>query len=478
MKKIGLISLLALLVGIIIIGCGGNSKQDPIPPIPTNGYLLTNVTTPFDIGFAGQEKDFHVQLLKDGLPSTGEAIKVAGLPSEYGFVTPAVATTDDSGYAQFHYKASDPLTNGLYQLALIHNDEENLTTYTYLDINVQEGSLPFDYKFINETTPVIISRSGETKVISAELVDSENNPVVDKTVSITPPETGYGSIDPRSTVSNFYGGVFFNYTAPSDLRGLTSTSLVMSFTEHGNTITQNIDILFERIEYRFENPSTPILISQAGQKEQISVYLMDENNEPVGGKTVSATALDRRYGTLDALQDITDFGSGIAIFDYTAPDDIRGLGSTTVALSFTDEFDHTIIQNIEIRFNDTNNYKLINARNPYDILSATGPTEFDIQLTNNGLPVIDPRPCTTDTSTVSVDCVMPYSIDRSFGRFQGIDTSGDQSRSDGYVYYEYLAPAPGDKASNGEETTFTVIYIDKNGITVAESESILLRMRY
>ena len=113
------------------------------------GLPWTSVTSPFTIGFAGQEEDFHVQLLKNGLPVTGEEIKVAALPAEYGFVTPAVVATDESGYAQFHYKAADPLTNGLYQLALIHTDEENLTTYTYLDINVEEGSTPFGYYFAN-----------------------------------------------------------------------------------------------------------------------------------------------------------------------------------------------------------------------------------------------------------------------------------------------------------------------------------------
>jgi hypothetical protein len=73
---------------------------------------------------------------------------------------------------------------------------------------------------------------------------------------------------------------------------------------------------------------------------------------------------------------------------------------------------------------------------------------------------------------------MPYAIDRRFGRFQGIKSSGDQGNSDGYIYYKYLAPDPSDKAANGENTTFRVIYIDSLGITQAESEPISLRMRY
>lgn len=334
-----------------MIGCGSNSKLDPIPPIPTNGYLLTNVTSPFVIGFAGQEKDFQVQLLKDGLPVSGETVMTVSLPAKYGFLAETSVATNAGGYAVFHYTAADPLIDGPYQLALIHDDEDEVRTVAYLDINIEKGSLPFDYKFINATSPIYISRSKQEEYIHIELVDKDNDPVSDKTLTITSPETGYGSIDPRiTTSSSFFGEARFKYTAPQDLRGLSSTTVTISFEEHGNAITQDIEIVFRAPEYRFQNPSTPILINQAGQQEQISVYLMDENNKVVGGKLVTITPLESRYGSVDPLQTHTAADTGKATFNYTAPDDITGLGSTTVTLSFMDEFDHTITQNIEIRF--------------------------------------------------------------------------------------------------------------------------------
>ncbi len=492
MKKTGLIALFALFVTVIMIGCGSNSKSDPLPPpAPTSPYMLTNVTSPFDIGYASQEQDFQVQLLKDGYPAVGETVSVGYLPANFGFVSNATAETDAGGYATFKYIAADSLTDGVQSLEIYHEfipdseggSEDDLETFisvAYLSINVQNGSTPFDYKFINATSQIIINNSGDQEQISIELVDINNEPVAGKTVTITAPETGYGSVDPRSSITNAVGGANFTYTAPNDVRGLTSTTLTVSFSEHGNETTQDIQIIFQSAGYRFENPSTPIMITAPQQAEVISVYLMDENNKPVSGKTVSITPLDSRYGIVDPLQMSTGgFGvAGEARFNYTAPDDIRDLGSITATISFTDEFDQTITQDILIQFGGTNNYQLVNAKDPYYVYSAIQTDMFDIQLINNGLPVISPRACVTDTTNVTTDCVMPYAIDRRFGRLQGIASSSGQGESDGYVYYNYLPPTDDEKAANGEDTTFTVIYIDINGVVMAESAPVTLRMRY
>ncbi|RLA68808.1 MAG: hypothetical protein DRG30_10820, partial [Epsilonproteobacteria bacterium] len=349
----------------------------------------------------------------------------------------------------------------------------------YLAINVQDGSTPFDYKFINATSQIIINNSGDQEQISVELVDTNNEPIAGKTVTITAPETGYGSVDPRSSITDAIGGANFTYTAPNDVRGLSSTTLTVSFSEHGNEISQDIQIVFQSAGYRLENPSTPIMINAPQQEEEISVYLMDENNEPVAGKIVSIAPLDAKYGSIDPLQTLTQIefpNTGKATFMYKGPDDIRGLGSATTALSFTDEFGVTITQNIVIQFENTSNYQLVNAKNPYYVYAPDQTDTFDIQLINNGLPVLSPRACVTDTTNVTTDCVMPYAIDRRFGRFQGID--GSTGQGDGYIYYNYLAPSDDEKAVNGEDTTFIVIYIDALGIVVAESDPVTLRMRY
>ncbi len=314
-------------------------------------------------------------------------------------------------------------------------------------------------------------------------MNENNEPVSGKSVSITPLDSRYGTIDPlQTTTAN--GKAVFNYTAPNDIKGLTSTTATISFTDEFDvTIIQNIVIQFsiEPNNYKFVNPTTPLAIKSPRQVENISVFLMDQDNEAVDGKIVSISPLDTKYGNITPLQSKTS-GDGEATFAYTAPDDIRGLGSTTAVISFTDNFGQTITQNIVIQYTNTNNYRLVNPKNPYYIYSENEPSIFDIQLIDeNGLPVLNARPCETPESTVTVDCVIPHAIDRRFGRFEGIYTPRDPDEPldvDGYIYYRYVAPSPDEKAANGEDTTFTVVYIDEYGNIVAESESITLRMRY
>jgi len=54
---------------------------------------------------------------------------------------------------------------------------------------------------------------------------------------------------------------------------------------------------------------------------------MDKNNILTPGKVVSITPIDSKYGSIAELTSITDT-SGKATFNYTAPTDLTGLGST------------------------------------------------------------------------------------------------------------------------------------------------------
>ncbi|MEA3491013.1 MAG: hypothetical protein U9R27_03855 [Campylobacterota bacterium] len=487
MKKIALASIITLLIGFIMMGCGSNTKTDPLPPPPpASPYMLTNVTTPFDIGYAGEQKEFQVQVLKDGYPISGESVNIGYLPANFGFVDSATAISNEAGYAIFNYTAADPLTNGVQSLELIHEsikepeegdteeDIEILTTIAYLTINVVEGSSEFGYKFVNATTPINVTGAGQSSEISAYLMDKDNVLLPGKLVSMTPMDPKYGSITSLTTFTDGSGKASFNYTAPADLTGLGSTSVVMSCTEFGQTITQKIDIIFERTGYRFINVTTPIVINQGVQTAVISANLIDENNQGVPGETVNITPVANGYGMVTPGSTTTD-NAGKAIFNYEAPLHLTGLTSTSVTMSYFDGVG-TVSANVEIQITgggDTG-YQLVNAKDPYYVYAADQTETFDIQLIKNGQPVLDARTCSTDTSTVTKDCVIPYAIDRRFGRFQGIGASS----GDGYLHYGYVAPDDAEKAANGEDTTFLVKYIDENGMVAVVSDPITLRMRY
>jgi len=119
----------------LVTACGSNSKENP--PTPEGPYKLTNLTTPFTIGYAGEQKEFQVQVLKDGNPISGETVSVGFLPASFGFLDSATAISNDSGYAVFKYTAADSLTNGTQSLELIHKSiEDGSITTTELIINL------------------------------------------------------------------------------------------------------------------------------------------------------------------------------------------------------------------------------------------------------------------------------------------------------------------------------------------------------
>jgi hypothetical protein len=482
MKKTALISIFTLLLSFIIIGCGSNTKRDPIAPtVPGEGaYELTNVTSPFNIGYAGQQSTFQVQLVQGNIPVSGEIVSAVSLPASFGFIDTTSVTTNDGGYAVFNYTAADPLTNGTYPLELIFDDKNGSIAKTYLNINVEEGTIPFNYQFVATTTPINVTEVSQALSINTYVMDQDNKPQEGKLVSASPLSTQFGTITPLSQLSDKSGLVSFTYQAPSDLTGLSSASTTLSLTEGANSISQKVDIIFKGSGYSLTSITTPIVINQGGQKAEISGYLVDENGVGVAGQSVNITPPPSNYGTVTPSTAATD-GAGKAIFAYEAPLHLTGLSGTTLTMSYFDGT-QTVSANVDIQISGGGavGYQLTNAKNPYYINAANQTDLFDIQLTKNNFPVLGVKPCTTSENTLSKECVAITSLDRRFGGFIGTTPDPDlgQVAIDGYVYFKYVAPSDSDKAANGEDTKFIVEYIDDNGQVVATSEPILLRMRY
>ncbi len=471
---------MTLLTSLFIIGCGSNTRKDPITlggdsnkAVTENGYELTNVTSPFNIKHPGQQKTFQVQLVQDGIPVSGEKVSATSLPSTFGFIAKSTVTTNDGGYAVFDYTAADPLTNGSVPLDLIYDDNGSKTTAT-LTINVQESTVPFDYKFVGTTTPVEINQVSQAVSITSYLLDKNNNPQKGKLVSIAPLDVKYGSISPIASLSTDTGLVVFNYTAPADLTGLSSASTVMRFTEGDNSISQAVEFVFQGSGYRFSNATTPIVINNAGQTEEISVYLVDESNVGVAGQSVSISPVPTGYGSVTPGTATTD-EAGKATFQYTAPDYLVGLTGTQLTLSYFDGT-ATLTTHVDIQINSegATGYILTNAKDPYYVHSSEESELFNIQLVKDGSAVLGAQAC-QPADGISKDCVSITALDRRFGSFTGTIPT---VISDGYVYFSYVAPADAEKASNGEDSTFTIEYIDENGKVVATSAPITIRMRY
>jgi len=556
-----------------------NVKESDAPIEGESIYSLENVTNPFLVTYVGQEKTFRVQVLKEGVPTAGEMVYIASLPSEYGTITNASATSDESGFANFDYIANDPLTNGTYDLELFHADVNGSKVSAVLNMEINEGAVEFNYQLtnpstpitlvetnqlgeisvylvdengigvaektvnisildraygtvestvsttdasgkanfaytgassltglsstqvtlsftengittsqtvdivvenksyalVNVTTPIVLTEVSQEGEITAYLVDSDGIGASGKTVNISILDTAYGSVSSTVSTTDESGRASFSYTGASSLEGLTTTQATLSFTENGVTISQVVTIIVDKgFNYNLVNPTSPLIVETVDQESTLSVHLIDDQGVGVAGKTVNITTIDRNYGLITPSSATTD-EAGKALFTYSAPDSLDNLTSTKATLSFS-ENGLTIYSEIEIQVipkGVDSDYQLVNAKTPVSIIESEQTVVIDVQLTLDGLPVIDARPCDAE-NTVVVDCVIPESIPRSYGR---ITDAGGSTSTDGYVYYNFLAPNESEKADVGTEHTFNIIYIDQYGDTAA-STPITIEMNY
>ena len=426
----------------------------------TFDYKLVNLTTPLMVTTPLQESSITVQLVnKLNHPIVGKDISITALDVKYGSITPAIAKTDVSGTATFKYTGPESLL-GL-------TTTQSTVTFTENGVSVSETltiamALDFDYKLANLTTPIMVKTPSEKQNITVQLIDKNNQGIMGKDIAISALDVNYGFITPTVSTTNESGTAVFEYTAPASLIGLNNTQSTVSFTESDLTISELLTISIETsFNYKFSNPTTPVIIQTPKQESDVGVYLVDANGLGIPEKEVSITTIDSAYGSISPTTIKTD-KSGRAIYKYIGPDSLSGLKSTFAKFSFT-ESDLTIYEDMEIKVSAIGggaDYKLINANPPLSIIQPNQSGQIEVQLTLNGFPVIDARSCTAENSTITVDCVMPESIPRSYGR---ITDAGGSTAKDGYIYYDHVGPNAVDKANVGTEHIFNIIYFDKDG---------------
>jgi len=546
--------------------------------ITTTEYELLN-TNDITVHYASESKELAIQLVKNGIPQTGELVSVKSVPVSFGRIERTAVVTGTDGYARFTYIAADSLQNGTVPVEFVYTDMNGVETNASATITVAAASNPFQYDLRRETTPVVITTGNQVEEVSVYVVDSATGVGVSgKTVEVSLP--GFGDFTSASAVTDVAGKAVFIYQAPGILVDGAHTTVTLSFIENGTTIARVIDINVtvstETSEYNLTNQTTPvnvqyaaeqkevkvqlvkmngdivsgetvyaksipsafgrlqsasavtdgggyatfiyiaadpltdgttplelyhedengirvnaivdinvtetnvpldynltyetspIIITQTDQQEEISVYVIDnQTGAGVPGKTVSIAAIDGMYGEITPASTTTDV-AGKATFQYTSPHDINGtpLNVTTV-VSFTDS-EVTLTRDIEIRIVPTapaSDYALVNQSDINGTIGVNETMETEIQLVKNGLPVLDARACVTTTDTVTVDCLIPASIPREYGRIIGIPAQ-DGTEGSGYVKFRYLAPTDAIEISNYQ---FPMYYIDQEGKIAAEA---------
>jgi|GEM_PF-2512479 len=424
-------------------------------------YKLVNLTTPIMVEAPLQESKITVQLVnKLNQPLAGKDVTMTAIDVKYGSVTPAIAKTDASGTAIFTYTAPEDILGLSTTQATVSFTESGLTISETLTIAM---NLSFDYKLVNLTTPLMVKAPEEKHKVTVQLVDKNSQGVVGKEVSISALDVNYGTISPTVATTNESGTAVFEYVAPTSLTGLSNATATVSFTESGLTISELLTVSVQTaFDYQFTNPTSPLIVQTPKEELDVGVYLVNSAGLGIPDKEVSITTIDSAYGSITPTTIKTD-ESGRAIFKYVAPESLDTTGSTFAKFSFK-ESDLTIYQDMEIKVTPISSgdiYKLENVSLPLSIISPNQAGKIEVQLTLNGIPVIEAKNCSSsEESAVTVDCVMPEVIPRSYGR---ITDAGGSTAKDGYIYYDYIGPSKEDKADVGTEYIFDIIYFDKEG---------------
>ena len=239
MKKIGLISLLTLLVSVFMIGCGGNSKKDPLPPPPPgSSYSFINSSTPLDIEESSKDYNLSVQLVDGGFGVPGETVKMRAFDDAFGIVDPAEVETDDDGWATFSYHSPDDVRelsgqSHTLQATLIMYDDEDDNESLPRESIAQDFVLNFvpggNYHLSEKSTYEVYVGIAEgdanqtakpvktSYTISAYVVGEDDLGVEGEKVNISILLADFGYITPAAAVTDDTGRAVFTYTVSDDI---------------------------------------------------------------------------------------------------------------------------------------------------------------------------------------------------------------------------------------------------------------------
>lgn len=203
--------------------------------------------------------------------------------------------------------------------------------------------------------------------------------------------------------------------------------------------------------YGLINATTPITIATPNQIEEISVYLVDERNIGISGKTMTISTPE--FGSFSSSTAITN-GAGKVAFSYQAPEELQDGSSTIVTIYFDDETENIhLSQEIQINVNlstQASEYNLTNIDPmPVDVAYPAEQKEVKVQLTKNGGEIVA-------GATVYVK-----SIPVAFGRFLSASSKTDAS---GYATFTYVAA---DSLTDGTQPFELYYDDDSNGVRIS-----------
>jgi galactitol-specific phosphotransferase system IIB component len=430
-----------------------------------NDYRLINPTQ-LSVETPLIEQKIFVDLVDSqgvGIPS--KEIKISTPNSKYGSFTYSSTKTDVSGRATFIYNA--PIDILIIDKEKVNvnlsfkEDEVTINTVATLNFYGTSRGIPKNnYNFINATN-LIIDTASTDKIISVDLVDNRGVGVENKEVKVTTPDNKFGFISSSTAITNESGKAIFSYKTPSNISSMDgkSSDLNLTFTENDITLTKTITLTVLKksaIDYHLIN-AEDIIVDLPKVAQSITIDLVDNQNNPVSGKSVKISALDSKFGVIANSIAQTDV-SGRATFTYTSADDLTAIDGTNTDVNLTFKEDGVTISKVvtvTILKKSAIDYHIINTSDLIvDIASET--YTIDAYLVDNkGIAVSDKR----------VNITTP---DSQFGT---LDSSFEITEvSTGKVSFTYHSPTDLN-IINGEQRDVNLTFME-DGVTITKTVAI------
>ena len=200
--------------------------------------------------------------------------------------------------------------------------------------------------------------------------------------------------------------------------------------------------------YTISATPTELAVSEGGQSGELTVQVLSDG-QPASDVNVSGS-LDLLYGKLDKYEATTD-SSGIIVFQYTAPDDIRALVGKHASISLHLTQLPSVATSVGLFFGkqppiDTTHLRLYASPKTINISKAGDKRSIDLYLVNEATH-----------QPVEGVLLKAYSFDPNLGTLNHYEATTDVN---GKATFDYTAPAP-DLPKKSFTLTFDVVNASK-----------------
>ena len=399
-------------------------------------------------------------------------IDIGYLPSEIT-ITNGRADFVYNGPKDIQKTISELTTTGSSTPVILNLYDQSTGVDVNLSLDFNTNATPSKYKnYVLKAYPennVTVIRNSQSKVLEVYLEDNSTNiPVSGELVIIEFFDSSKGKMNVSSGTTDSGGRIVFNYTAPSDIAGLSPLPITFKLSA-ATSITSSTTVLFDSSQttkdysaYTISLVDANRTITTASQTEVFDVFLKDGSSNPAEGDTITLDFFDGNSGTVNAFKGVTDANGHVA-FNYTAPADISDLNGTVI----TFRVENTTIAGNRVTSTFSvdsttaddkyKNYELtVVPEGNFTIVSGSQIQTIDIYLEDN-----------STSKPVASELVNLQFFDGKKGSMNLFSTSTD---ANGHAAFQYTAPS--DIADVNGTNLELVFVLDKNTTTTVTTKAI------